>query len=109
MVNGTITNDGTVKVTDNSTVNMAAGAGQDNFVFAPNFGQATISHFTPGLDSLQIDHATFANLDALFAATHDIPTATPSSRMPHVTQSPLRMSLPHNCSHTRATFIWYNS
>jgi serralysin len=67
----TITNNGTVKVTDNSTVNIAAGAGQDNFVFAPNFGQTTISHFTPGLDSLQIDHAIFANPDALFAATHD--------------------------------------
>jgi Tryptophan-rich Synechocystis species C-terminal domain len=68
---GTITNNGTIKVTDNSTVNIAAGAGQDNFVFAPNFGQATISHFTPGTDSLLIDHAIFSSLDALFAAMHN--------------------------------------
>jgi serralysin len=68
---GTITNDGTIKVTDNSTVNMAAGAGHDNFVFAPNFGQTTISHFAPGTDSLLIDHAIFSSLDALFAATRD--------------------------------------
>ncbi len=68
---GTITNDGTAKVTDNSTVIMAAGAGHDNFVFAPDFGQATISHFTPGTDSVTIDHAIFSSLDALFAATRD--------------------------------------
>ena len=68
---GTITNDGTVKVTDNSTVIMAAGAGHDNFVFAPDFGQATISHFRPGTDSVMIDHAIFSSLDSLFAATHD--------------------------------------
>jgi serralysin len=68
---GTITNDGTVKVTDKSTVIMTAGAGHDNFVFAPDFGQATISHFAPGTDSLLIDHAIFSSLDAIFAATHD--------------------------------------
>jgi aryl-phospho-beta-D-glucosidase BglC (GH1 family) len=66
-----ITNNGTVNLTNNSTVNLFAGAGPDNFVFAPNFGQATISHFTTGSDSLQIDYAIFASLDALFAATHD--------------------------------------
>ena len=68
---GTITNDGTVKVTDNSTVIMAAGAGHDNFAFAPDFGQATISHFRPGTNSVMIDHAIFSSLDSLFAATHD--------------------------------------
>ena len=68
---GTITNDGTVKVIDKSTVIMAAGAGHDNFVFATDFGQATISHFTPGTDLVTIDHAIFSSLDALFAATRD--------------------------------------
>jgi hypothetical protein len=29
-------------ITNNSTVNLSAGAGQDNFVFAPNFGRATL-------------------------------------------------------------------
>ena len=105
----TITNDGTVKVTDKSTVIMAAGAGHDNFVFAPDFGQATISHFTPGINSIQIDHAIFASMEALFAATHTTFTATRSLRISHMTRSPLRMSLQHNYSHTMATFIWYNS
>jgi serralysin len=68
---GTITNNGTVDVTSNSTVNLVAGAGPDNFVFAPNFGQATIKNFTPGTDSLQIDHTMFVSLNALTAAMHD--------------------------------------
>jgi serralysin len=67
----TIINNGTVKVVDNSTVDIAAGAGQDNFVFAPNFGHATISNFTPGTDIIQIDHAAFKSMDALLAAAHD--------------------------------------
>jgi hypothetical protein len=67
----TITNNGTVSVTNNSTVNLTAGPGQDNFVFAPNFGQATISHFTLGTDTLQIDHTLFAGMNALLASLHD--------------------------------------
>jgi hypothetical protein len=67
----TITNNGMVKVADNSTVSLSAGVGQENFVFALNFGQATISHFTPGTDTLRIDHTVFASMDALLAATHD--------------------------------------
>jgi 20S proteasome alpha/beta subunit len=54
-----------------SQVSISAGAGQDNFVFAPNFGRATLSHFTPGTDTLQIDHTVFAGMDALLAAIHD--------------------------------------
>jgi len=66
-----IINNGTVKVADNSMVSLTAGDGQDNFVFAPNFGQASISHFKPGTDILQIDHGVFASVDALLAATSD--------------------------------------
>ena len=50
---------------------IAAGTGPDNFVFAPNFGQATLTHFAPGNDNIQIDHTMFSSLDALFAAIHD--------------------------------------
>jgi serralysin len=68
---GTFTNNGTVKVADDSTVNIAAAvAGKDNFVFAPNYGQANISHSTLTLGSPQIAHSAFANLDALLTATH---------------------------------------
>jgi hypothetical protein len=51
-------------------VTLAAGAVPDNFVFAPNFGQATITNFVPGSDTVQIDHKMFANVNALLAATH---------------------------------------
>ncbi|WP_298258739.1 S8 family serine peptidase [Bradyrhizobium sp.] len=43
----------------------------DNFVFAPNFGQATIANYVPGSDTIEIDHTMFANVTALLAATHD--------------------------------------
>jgi hypothetical protein len=66
-----IANNGTVKVADNSMVSLTVGAGPDNFVFASNFGQAAISHFKPGTDLPQIDHAVFASMDALLAATRD--------------------------------------
>ena len=52
------------------TINFATGV-PDNFVFAPNFGQATISNFAPASDTIQIDHTMFANVTALLAATHD--------------------------------------
>jgi hypothetical protein len=45
----------------------------------------------------------------LFLQRCTIPMATPSSQMPHTTQSPLRTSLRHNCWHTMAIFIWCSS
>jgi hypothetical protein len=51
--------------------NNGSAAGQDTFVFAPNFGQATIAHFAPETDTIEINKAVFANIDALLAATHD--------------------------------------
>ena len=53
------------------SVTLATGAVSDNFVFAPNFGQATITNFVPGSDTIQIDPTLFANVNALSAATHD--------------------------------------
>ena len=58
-------------ITSNGTVNIFTGEEQDTFVFTPNFGQAIINHFTPGADTIQINAAVFANIDALLAATHD--------------------------------------
>jgi VCBS repeat-containing protein len=55
------------------SVTLATGPVADNFVFAPNFGQATISNFAPASDTIQIDHTMFANVTALLAATHDDP------------------------------------
>jgi serralysin len=51
--------------------NNASTAGQDTFVFASNFGQATISNFAPATDTIQISKTVFANIGALSAATHD--------------------------------------
>jgi aryl-phospho-beta-D-glucosidase BglC (GH1 family) len=67
----TITNNGTVGVAGNSTVNILAGAGQDTFLFKPNFGQATRTHFTPGTDTIQIKPAVFTSIESLLAAIHD--------------------------------------
>jgi serralysin len=49
----------------------ASTAGQDTFVFASNFGQATISNFAPATDTIEISKTVFANIGALLAATHD--------------------------------------
>jgi hypothetical protein len=51
--------------------NVASAVGQDTFVFAPNFGQVTVAHFTPATDTIQISSAVFANTAAVLAATHD--------------------------------------
>ena len=51
--------------------NSTSAAGQDNFVFAPNFGQVTLAHFTPATDTIQINSTVFANVAAVLAATHD--------------------------------------
>ena len=51
--------------------NNGSAAGQDTFVFAPNFGQVTIAHFAPETDTIQIGKTVFANIDAPWAAIHD--------------------------------------
>jgi hypothetical protein len=45
--------------------------GSDTFVFAANFGHETIANFHPDTDVIEIDHAVFADFQALLAATHD--------------------------------------
>ena len=55
----------------NDAVTPAAATGQDNFVFAANFGQATVAGFKPATDTIQFDHAMFASINALLAAIHD--------------------------------------
>ncbi|HZR76019.1 NF038122 family metalloprotease [Bradyrhizobium sp.] len=53
-------------------VTLSSGATvADNFVFAPNFGQATIANFNPSSGTMQIDHTMFATVSALLSATHD--------------------------------------
>ena len=42
-----------------------AGAGPDTFVFRSNFGSNTVNGFAPGLDSIQFDHAVFADMGAV--------------------------------------------
>jgi hypothetical protein len=49
----------------------STGPVPDNFVFAPNFGQATITNFAPASETIQIDHTMFASVTSLLAATHD--------------------------------------
>jgi serralysin len=51
--------------------NFFASAGQDTFVYAPNFGQVSIANFTPATDTIQFSKTFFANAGALMAATHE--------------------------------------
>jgi hypothetical protein len=46
-------------------------SGHETFVFGPNFGQISLAHFVPETDTIQINRAVFASIDALLAATHD--------------------------------------
>jgi len=39
-----------------------AGAGPDTFVFRSNFGSNTVNGFAAGTDSIQFDHAVFADM-----------------------------------------------
>ncbi|SHL52954.1 Tryptophan-rich Synechocystis species C-terminal domain-containing protein [Bradyrhizobium lablabi] len=54
-----------------SPSNLLVTAGQDSFVFAPNFGHVTIANFDPATDTIQISQSIFANMTALLAAIHD--------------------------------------
>ena len=42
-----------------------AGAGPDAFVFRSDFGSNTVNGFAAGLDSIQFDHAVFADMGAV--------------------------------------------
>jgi hypothetical protein len=64
----------------NSGMSIQASKGQtgvvaitphDTFVFAPNFGQVTITNFAPATDTIEFSKTVFANIKALLAATHD--------------------------------------
>ncbi|HKU05361.1 MAG TPA: hypothetical protein VJR30_04765, partial [Bradyrhizobium sp.] len=50
---------------------LTGGTGADNFSFGTVIGHDTIADFTPGTDSITFNHATFANVAAVLAATHD--------------------------------------
>jgi hypothetical protein len=50
---------------------IAATAGQDSFVFAPNFGQVTITSFAPATDVIQFSKSIFPDIATLLSATHD--------------------------------------
>jgi hypothetical protein len=43
----------------------------DTFVFAPNFGQVTITNFAPATDTIEFSKTVFADIKALLAGTHD--------------------------------------
>jgi Ca2+-binding RTX toxin-like protein len=59
----------TTGVSDNLKGSVAGG---DTFVFAPNFGNDTISNYTPGQDVIAIDHTIFASASAAVAAATDV-------------------------------------
>ncbi|MBR0939482.1 NF038122 family metalloprotease [Bradyrhizobium jicamae] len=50
---------------------LSNAAAQDTFVFAENFGHATLANFAPATDTLQFSKDVFADLSTLVAAIHD--------------------------------------
>jgi serralysin len=48
-----------------------AASGQDTFVFASNFGQASLSNFNPATDNIAFSKSVFASQDGLAAAIHN--------------------------------------
>jgi serralysin len=84
-------------VANNSPGPLSVSAGQDSFVFTPNFGQVALANFNPTTDTIQISNSVFANMSALLAATHDDPqgnavitdAAHDTSTIQHVTTAQL--------------------
>jgi hypothetical protein len=66
---GTSDNDIIVSSATNQT--LTGNAGADNFVFAGDFGDDTITDFAVGTDQLSFDSTAFADVTALLAATTD--------------------------------------
>jgi len=51
--------------------NLTGGSGADTFVFAPNFGQDTITDFAPDVDVIEFAASMFANTQAILDATNN--------------------------------------
>jgi Ca2+-binding RTX toxin-like protein len=66
VVNGTIGNDTLMTSAANQT--FSGLGGNDTFVFRPNFGHDIITDFKPSLDKIDIDHALFADLNAVLSS-----------------------------------------
>jgi hypothetical protein len=64
----TIQNSGVGTPAQSSAVTVS---GSDVFVFAPNFGQVSISNFAPANDTIDFSKTVFANIQSVLAATHD--------------------------------------
>ncbi|BAM92692.1 conserved hypothetical protein [Bradyrhizobium oligotrophicum S58] len=65
-VNGTDQDDNFVNVGGGVTI--FGKGGNDTFVFNPHFGSATLGDFDVSKDTVEIDHALFANINAIVAA-----------------------------------------
>ncbi len=62
---------GTTVVSSMPNQTMTGSGSNDTFVFAPGFGNATITNFQPTTDVIQMDHSVFANVQAILAAAQD--------------------------------------
>jgi protocatechuate 3,4-dioxygenase beta subunit len=65
------TNTASTHLADNGTVSAIVSAGHEAFVFAPNFGQLNIANFALETDTIQFSKATFPDVTAALAATHN--------------------------------------
>ena len=64
-------NRGMIVQTSAGQTSVLAITPHDTFVFAPNFGQFTITNFAPATDTVEFSKTVFADIKALLAGTHD--------------------------------------
>ena len=63
--------DAAVQAAGSCEISAATIGGQDTFVFAPHFGNVTLTNFNSTTDTIQISQTIFANMSALLAGTRD--------------------------------------
>jgi serralysin len=62
----------TTVITSTATDAILTGkGGDDNFVLNQHFGQAIITNFSPGTDTIQLDHTDFSTAAGALAAAHN--------------------------------------
>src|SRR5262249_2406129 len=91
-------------ITQTASVSPAATGpnGSDTFVFAANFGHETIANFHPDTDLIQIDHAVFADFQAILAIKRTTKTLFRHGRVGEGSYfaAPPRSSLLFQCAYT---------
>jgi hypothetical protein len=89
----------TTITTTQSNQTLTGTGGNDNFVFTPSFGNATIADNTLGADTIQVDHSTVATVQALLATATQSGNDVPLPADAHDTITPTGVTVTAVQSH----------